>query len=102
MDESNPNPAAFSELRSMTDLALRATKMIAQAIGRSMASLVMLERHLWLNLTEIKDVDKVPFLDFPVSPTRLVLQLRASTTASQKSSQAMQHFLPKRSSSAAA
>ncbi len=46
MDESNPNPAAFSELRSATDQALRTTKMTAQAIGRSMPSLVVLERHL--------------------------------------------------------
>ncbi len=63
MDESNPNPAAFSELRSVTDLALRATKITAQAIGRSMAHLLVLERHLWLNLTEMKDADKVPFLE---------------------------------------
>ncbi len=67
MDESNPNPAAFSELRSMTNLALGATKMTAQALGRSIASLVVLERHLWLNLTEKKGVDKVPFLDSRLS-----------------------------------
>ncbi len=48
-----------------------ATKMTAQTIGRSMASLVQLERYLWLNLTEMKDADKVPFLDSPVSPTGL-------------------------------
>ncbi len=39
--------------------------------GRSMASLVVLECHLWLNLTEMKDADKVPVLDSPVSPTCL-------------------------------
>ncbi|MGL4480145.1 MAG: hypothetical protein ACRCVK_18220 [Aeromonas veronii] len=50
-----------------TDLALRATKATAQAIGRSMASLVVLECHLWLNLTEIKDQDKTAFLDALVS-----------------------------------
>ncbi len=61
------NPAAFSELRSATDLALRATKMTAQMISRSMASLVVLELHLWLNMTEMKDADKVSFLDSPVS-----------------------------------
>lgn len=55
MDKSCPDPTAFKELHSANDLAL--------ALGRSMASLVVLERHLWLNLTEIKDVDKVPFLD---------------------------------------
>ncbi len=44
--ESKPNPAAFNELRSLTDLALLATKMKDQAIGRSMVSLVVLECHL--------------------------------------------------------
>ncbi len=86
MDESNPNPAAFNELHSATDLALRATKMTAQAIGRSMASLVVLERHLWLNLTKTKDADKVPFLDSPVSPTGLFCPEVEGFTAAQKSS----------------
>lgn len=36
-----------------------------------MANLMVLERHLWLNLTEIKDADKTVFLDSPVSPTGL-------------------------------
>lgn len=39
----------------MTDLVLQATKTTVQAIGRAMASLVVLELHLWLNLTEFKD-----------------------------------------------
>ncbi len=106
MDESNPNPAAFSELRSVTDLALRATKITAQAIGRSMAHLLVLELHLWLNLTETKDADKVPFLECPVSPTGLfgpaVEDIAEHFRATQKSPQAMRHFLPKRSSCAAA
>ncbi|KAK2883664.1 hypothetical protein Q8A67_017301 [Cirrhinus molitorella] len=33
MDESGLDPAAFRELRNMNGLALRATKMIVQAIG---------------------------------------------------------------------
>ncbi len=71
VDESEPDPATLRELRSATDLALRATKATAQAIGRSMASLVVLERHLWLTLTEIKDADRVSFLDAPISPSGL-------------------------------
>ncbi len=57
---------------SATDLALHTTKMTAQAIGRSMPSLVVLERHLWLNLTEMKDVDNFPSSTPP--PACLVLQ----------------------------
>ncbi|ROI48126.1 hypothetical protein DPX16_0815 [Anabarilius grahami] len=70
LDESGVDEPAFRDLRSATDLALRATKATAQAIGHSMASLVVLERHLWLNLTEIKDLDKTAFLEAPVSPSR--------------------------------
>ncbi len=71
-----------------------------------MASLVVLERHLLLNLTEIKDADKIPFLDSPVSPTGLfgpaVESFAERFTATEKTSQEMRHFLPKRSSSAVA
>ncbi|KAL0164048.1 hypothetical protein M9458_039801, partial [Cirrhinus mrigala] len=105
-DKSALDTATLTELRSATDLALHATKATTQAIGRSMASLVVLERHLWLTLTELKDVDKVPFLDAPVSPTGLfgpaVEGFAERFSAAQKTSQAMRHFLPKRSSSAAA
>ncbi len=67
VDESEPYPATLRELRSSTDLALRATKTTAQAIGRSMASLVVLEHHLWLTLTEIKARTGSPslMLQFP-------------------------------------
>ncbi len=106
IDESEPDPATLRELRNATDLALRATKTTAQAIGRSMASLVVLERHLWLTLTEIKDADRVSFLDAPISPSGLfgpaVKGFAERFTEAQKASQAMRHFLPKRSSPAAA
>ncbi len=106
VDESEPDPATLRELRSATDLALRATKTTAQAIGRSMASLVVLERHLWLTLTEIKDADRVSFLDAPIYPSGLfgpaVEGFAERFTEAQKASQAMRHFLPKRSSPAAA
>ncbi|CAM4673876.1 unnamed protein product [Leuciscus chuanchicus] len=104
MDESGPDPDTFKDLRSATDLALRATKTTAQALGRNMASLVVLERHLWLNLTEIRDADKTAFLDSPVTPSGLfgpsVSGFAERFTEAQKASSAMKHFLPKRSSSA--
>ncbi len=34
-----------------------------QAIGRLLSSLIVLERHLWLTMTEMKEADKVPFLE---------------------------------------
>ncbi len=59
--------ASLRDLRSTTDLALRSTKATAQAIGRLMFSLIVLERHLWLTMMEMKEADKVPFLHDPVS-----------------------------------
>lgn len=62
-----------------------------QVWTRVMASLVVLERHLWLNLTEIKDADRTAFLDSPISTTGLfspvVDDFAESFTAAQKSSQ---------------
>jgi len=36
-----------------------------------MAAMVMMERHLWLNLSGIKECDKAGFLDAPVLPSGL-------------------------------
>ncbi len=56
MDEGDGvTPEAVKELRRATDLALRATKHMARAVERSMVGLVTAERHLWLNLTEIRE-----------------------------------------------
>ncbi len=96
IDKSEPDPATLRELRSATDLALRATKTTAQAIGRSMASLVVLEHHLWLTLMEIKDTDKVSFLDAPISPSGLFGP--AVEGFGERFTEA--HFLPKRSTAA--
>ncbi len=63
---SGLDSALLRDLRSATDLALRATKATAQEIGRSMSSLIILEHHLWLTMTEMKEADKIPFLDASV------------------------------------
>ncbi len=54
-----------------TDLALRATKHTARAVGRPMARSVAAERHLWLNLTEISEKEEVFLLDAPISQSGL-------------------------------
>lgn len=46
LDESGLDSAAFKELCRVTDLALNTTKSGAQAIGRALASLMVLEHHL--------------------------------------------------------
>ncbi|MGL4355807.1 MAG: hypothetical protein ACRCTP_18420, partial [Aeromonas popoffii] len=49
------DPGLLNELKTAADLTLRATKETAQAVGRSMSALVATERHLWLNLSGIKE-----------------------------------------------
>ncbi|ROI46675.1 hypothetical protein DPX16_7793 [Anabarilius grahami] len=68
------------ELRLTADLALRATKETAKSVGRSMSSLVATERHLLLNLTEIKDKDKAFLLDAPLNPSNLFGDAISSVT----------------------
>ncbi len=60
-EEAGLDTASLRDPRSMTDLALPATKATAQAIRDSMSSMIVLERHLWLTILEMKEVDKVPF-----------------------------------------
>ncbi len=72
MDEGcGVTPEAVKELRRATDLALRATKHTEWVVGRSMAGLVRAERHLWLNLMEIKEKEKTFLLDAPISGSGL-------------------------------
>ncbi len=66
-EDAGLDSASLRDLRSATDLALHATKATAQAIGRSMSSLIVLEHHLWLTMMEMKEADKIPFLDAPIS-----------------------------------
>ncbi len=65
------SPDEVAELRRTTDLALRATKQAASAMGRSMAAMVVTERHLWVNLADLEKKEKGFLLDAPVSPSQL-------------------------------
>ncbi|KAL0147294.1 hypothetical protein M9458_057396 [Cirrhinus mrigala] len=88
------------ELRRTADLALRATKETARAIGRSMAALVAAERHLWLTLSDMKEKDRVFLLDAPLSPSGLfgdsVNSVVDRYQEARKQAAAFQRFLPLR------
>ncbi len=105
-EEAGLDSASLRHSRSATDLALCTNNATSQAIKHSMSSLIVFERHLWLTMKEIKEANKVPFLDTPVSLGSLfgpaVEGFAERFTEAQKSSQAMQHFLPKRTSSSSA
>lgn len=77
MDESGRDPGAFTELRTATDLALHATTAMMQTVGKTMASLVVLEHHLWLNFMDIRDSKKMAFLDYLVFSKGLFLSVPA-------------------------
>ncbi|KAL0194522.1 hypothetical protein M9458_008094, partial [Cirrhinus mrigala] len=89
LHKGSPDQAVLQELRAATDFALRATKVTARSLGQVMSTLVVQERHLWLNLAQMADVDKARFLDAPVSQAGLfgdtvedfAQQLRRSVTS---------------------
>ncbi len=100
MDEGTGlTPGAVKELRRATDLALRA-KHTARVIGRSMAGSVVAERHLWLNLTEICEKEKVFLLDAPIPQSGLFGEAVSSVVEKFRSaktqSAALKQFMPRR------
>ncbi len=102
MDEGTGlTPEAVKELRTATDLALRATKHTARAVGCSMAGSVAAERHLWLNLTEIREKEKVFLLDAPISQSGLFWEAVSSVVHKLRSaktqSAALKQFMPRSS-----
>ncbi len=65
--EGSTDPGLMQELRTATVFALRATKVTTRSLGKAKSTMVVQERHLWLNLAEMKDVDKARFLNAPIS-----------------------------------
>ncbi len=84
-----------------SDLTGRAYQACGRAVGRAMSTLVVQERHLWLCLADMRDTDKVRFLNSPVSQTGLfgdaVENFAQQFSAVQKQSEAISHILPRRS-----
>ncbi|KAI2645082.1 ORF V: Enzymatic polyprotein [Labeo rohita] len=66
LHEGSSDPGVMQELQAATDLALRATKVTARSLDRVMSTLVVQERHLWLNLADMRKPDKVRFFNAPV------------------------------------
>ncbi len=97
--------AVLHELRAVTDLALRATKVTAQSLGHAMSTLVVQEHHLWLCLTDMKEQEKVQFLNAPVSQTGLfgdaVESCAQQFSAANKQTEAIKHIMRRRKPAAA-
>ncbi len=92
------DPGLMQELRTATDFALRATKVTARSLAKAMSSMVVQERHLWLNLAEMKDIDKARFFDAPISQAGLfgdtVEGFAQQFSAIQQQTEAIQHTCP--------
>ncbi len=97
------SPDEVAELHRTTDLALRATKQAATAMGRSMAAMVVTERHLWVNLADLERKEKGFLLDAPVSPSELfgtsVDTVVKKFREARARSAAFKTFIPRRSRS---
>ncbi len=101
MDEGTGlTPEAVKELRRATNLALRATKHTARAVGRSMAASVAAERHLWLNLTEIREKENTFLMDAPISQSGLFGEAVSAVVdkfrSAKTQSAALNQFMPRR------
>ncbi|XP_058621250.1 uncharacterized protein LOC131533149 [Onychostoma macrolepis] len=100
LHEGGHDLAVIHELCAATDLVLRATKMTAQSLGHAMSTLVVQERHLWLCLADMKEQEKVQFLNAPVSQTGLfadaVESFAQQFSAAQKQTEVIKHIMRRR------
>ncbi|MGH0176357.1 UNVERIFIED_CONTAM: hypothetical protein FKN15_072844 [Acipenser sinensis] len=63
-----PSAALRTELGTIAQLLVKLAQLNARAQGRSIASLVVARRQLWLSQARVQEPDKVPLLDAPISP----------------------------------
>ncbi len=98
--KGSTDPGLMQELHTVTDFALRATKVTARSLGKAMSTMVVQEHHLWLNLAEMMDADKARFLDAPISQAGLfgdtVEGFAQQFSAVQQQTEAIQYILPRR------
>ncbi len=97
--EGSTDPGLMQELRTATDFAIRATKVTARYLRKAMSTMVVQERHLWLKLAEMNDVDKARFLDASISQAGLfgdTVEGFAQQFSAVQQTEAIQHILARR------
>ncbi|MGH0132192.1 UNVERIFIED_CONTAM: hypothetical protein FKN15_066431 [Acipenser sinensis] len=62
-----PSVALRTELGAIAQLLVKLAQLNARAQGRSIASLVVARRQLWLSQARVQEPDKAPLLDAPIS-----------------------------------
>ncbi len=104
LHEGSSDPGVMQELHTAMDLALRVTKVTTRSLGQAMSTLVVQERHLWLNLADMREPDKVRFLNAPVCQAGLfgdaVENFAQQFSVAQKQTEAIKHILPRRPAAA--
>ncbi|XP_056606774.1 uncharacterized protein LOC130424837 [Triplophysa dalaica] len=73
LHEGKADPGIMQDLRATADSALRATKAAARALGRTMSTVVVQERHPRLYLVQKSDSKEVRFLDALISQGGLLV-----------------------------
>ncbi|KAL0172911.1 hypothetical protein M9458_033222, partial [Cirrhinus mrigala] len=75
---------------------------MARSLGQVMSTMVVQERHLWLNLVQMSDANKVRFLDTPISQAGLfsytIEDFAQQFSAVQKQTETIKHNLLRRKS----
>lgn len=67
LHKGSSEPGLMQELRMATDIKFRAMKVAVRVLGQTMSIFTVQERHLWLNLAELRDVIRMHFLEAPIS-----------------------------------
>ncbi|MGH0157718.1 UNVERIFIED_CONTAM: hypothetical protein FKN15_038390 [Acipenser sinensis] len=57
-----------NELGTISQLLVKLAQLNARAQGRSIASMVVARRQLWLSQARVQEPDKAPLLDAPITP----------------------------------
>ncbi|KAL0176422.1 hypothetical protein M9458_028752, partial [Cirrhinus mrigala] len=82
----------MQELRTANDFALRPTKVTTRSLGQVMATMIVQEWHLWLNLVQMADADKAGLFSDTIE------DFAQRFSAVQRQTEAIKHILPWRES----
>ncbi|MGH0118445.1 UNVERIFIED_CONTAM: hypothetical protein FKN15_054297 [Acipenser sinensis] len=63
-----PSAALRNELGTLSQLLVKLAQLNARAQGRSIASMVVARRQLWLSQARVQEPDKASLLDAPITP----------------------------------
>ncbi len=67
LHEGGHDPEVLKELQNAIDPVLRAKNFTARSLRHAMSTLVVQECHLWLCLADMRDANKIWFINAPMS-----------------------------------